>query len=66
MVLVYGYPHSKLFLVLGAILGMVASDLLAIFFGKLISKKVSEKQMEKLSGILFIVFGLIGLVNLFY
>lgn len=57
------YPHFKLFLVIGAILGMVASDLLAIFFGKFLSSKVSDSVMQKFSGILFIIFGLIGLVH---
>lgn len=57
------YPHFKLFLVIGAILGMVASDLLAIFFGKFLSSKISCSVMQKFSGILFIMFGLIGFVH---
>lgn len=60
------YPHFKLFLVIGAILGMVVSDLLAIFFGKFLSSKISDSVMQKLSGILFIVFGLIGFINFIF
>lgn len=60
------YPHFKLFLVIGAILGMVVSDLLAIFFGKFLSSKISDSIMQKLSGILFIVFGLIGFINFIF
>lgn len=56
------YPHSKLFLILGAILGMVVSDSLAIIFGKFLSKHISEAAMQKLSGVLFIIFGLIGFI----
>lgn len=54
------YPNSKLFLVLGAILGMVVSDSIAILFGKFLSKHISEIMMQKISGILFLIFGLIG------
>lgn len=57
------YPNSKLFLIIGAILGMVISDLLAILFGKFLSTKVSDNLMKKLSGILFIIFGIIGFIK---
>lgn len=60
------YPHFKLFLVIGAILGMVVSDLLAIFFGKFLSSKISDSVMQKLSGVLFILFGLIGFINFIF
>lgn len=54
------YPYAKLFLIMGAILGMVASDSIAILFGKFLSKHISEKAMQKLSGILFLIFGFTG------
>ncbi len=57
------YPNYKLFLIIGAILGMVMSDLLAILFGKFLSKKIPETLMQKLSGLLFIVFGIIGFIK---
>lgn len=60
------YPNSKLFLIIGAILGMVISDLLAIIFGKLLTKKIPETLMQKLSGILFIIFGIIGIINFIF
>lgn len=60
------YPSYKLFLVLGAILGMVASDFLAIVTGKFLSKKIPENTIEKFSGILFILFGLIGFISFFF
>lgn len=60
------YPNSKLFLIIGAILGMVISDLLAIIFGKFLSTKISDKSMKKLSGILFIIFGIIGLIKFLF
>lgn len=57
------YPNYKIMLILGAIFAMVASDLIAILFGKFLSKKVSEKTMQTFSGILFLIFGVIGILN---
>ena len=56
------YPSAKLPLVLGAILAMVACDFIAILFGKFLNKHISENAMHKLSGILFLLFGLIGIL----
>ena len=56
------YPSSKIYLIIGAILGMLVSDLLAIFLGKILSQKISDKFIKLLSGLLFIIFGVIGLV----
>ena len=60
------YPNSKLFLIIGAILGMIASDLIAIFIGKFLSKKIPTKSVEILSSILFFIFGFIGLFNFLF
>ena len=54
------YPNYKIMLVLGAILGMVASDSIAIISGKFLSKYMSQEKMQKLSGILFLIFGILG------
>lgn len=43
------YPSYKLMLIVGAILGMIASDSIAIIFGKFIRKYISEDVMKKLS-----------------
>lgn len=56
------YPHAKILLVLGAILGMVVSDSIAIIFGKLLNKYISETMMQRISGILFLIFGIAGFV----
>lgn len=60
------YPNSKLFLIIGAILGMVVSDLFAILFGKFLSSKIPESLMQKISGLLFIIFGIIGFIKLVF
>lgn len=57
------YPTYKIILVIGAVMGMVISDLIAIIFGKVLSSKISENLMQKLSGILFLIFGVISLLN---
>lgn len=56
------YPNHKIILVLGAILGMVISNSIAILFGKLLNKYISETVMQKVSGILFLIFGVIGFI----
>ena len=56
------YPEYKISLILGSILGMVCSNLLAIIFGKLLSLKFHKNIVELISNSLFIIFGIIGLI----
>ena len=56
------YPTHKLMLILGAILGMLASDSIAIICGKFLSTYISEDKMKKISGILFLLFGILGFI----
>lgn len=56
------YPNYKLMLILGSILGMVASDSIAIISGKFLSQYISEEKMQKFSGILFLIFGIAGFI----
>lgn len=58
------YPDDRLWLVIGAVLGMIASDLFAVILGKFLSKKIPEKAISRFSGILFILFGIIGFIGL--
>lgn len=60
------YPHFKLFLIFGAIWGMVVSDFIAVLFGKFLNSKISEKTMNLLSGSLFLTFGILGLICKIY
>lgn len=59
------YPNYKISLILGAILGMVLSDSIAIIFGKVLNKYISESGIQKLSGVLFLIFGIFGFINFF-
>ena len=58
------YPNYKFSLILGAISAMVICDFIAIIFGKFLNKHISESAMQKLSGILFLVFGFIGFISM--
>lgn len=60
------YPNYKLSLIAGSIFGMVASNSIAIFFGKILGNKLNPKFIEFLSNILFIIFGTFGFANLFF
>lgn len=59
------YPHYKVSLILGSILGMVMSNSIALFFGKILGNKLKPSFIELLSNLIFIVFGIIGFVNIF-
>ena len=56
------YPHSKIMLILGSIFGMVLSNSIAIISGKFLSKYISQYTVQKFSGILFLIFGLLGFI----
>ena len=58
------YPLFKIPLICGSICGMVASDSIAIFFGKWLGSKISNSTIEILSNIIFILFGLFGILGL--
>ena len=60
------YPNYKLSLILGSILGMVLSNSLALFFGKFLGSKFNPKVIELLSNLIFIVFGLVGFINMIF
>jgi len=60
------YSLYKLSLICGAITGMVASDLIAIIFGKALSHKIPENIVQKLSGILFLIFGFLGVYSFIF
>lgn len=60
------YPNYKVSLILGSILGMVVSNSMAIAFGKFLNKYVSKDSMQKLSGVLFVILGVIGFFRLVF
>ena len=60
------YPNYKIALILGSILGMVLSNLIAIIVGKWLSLKLKEGTIEWLSNILFIIFGCLGFASIIF
>lgn len=60
------YPNYKISLILGSIFGMVASNSIALFFGKVLGNKLEQHFVEVLSNIIFIVFGLIGFIGMIF
>ncbi len=62
----FEYPDSKFPLILGSICGMVTSNFIAIFCGKLIGNHLNSNFIEFLSNFTFIVLGLLGFVSLIF
>ncbi|MCI8411516.1 MAG: TMEM165/GDT1 family protein [Clostridia bacterium] len=60
------YPNHKISLIIGSISGMVASNSIALFFGKILGNKLNQNFVEILSNIIFIVFGLIGFIGILF
>ena len=58
------HPLFKIPLICGSICGMVASDSIAIFFGRWLGSKFSTHTIEILSNFIFVLFGLIGILGL--
>ncbi len=56
------YPNYKIQLILGAISGMVISDWIAIILGKFLTTKIPTATIDTISGLLFILFGILGFV----
>lgn len=57
------YPNYKFSLIAGSICGMVGSNSIAIFFGKILGNFLKPNLIEFLSNVLFIIFGLIGFIG---
>lgn len=58
------YPLFKIPLICGSICGMVASNSIAIFFGKWLGSKISASTIEILSNVIFILFGILGFLGI--
>lgn len=62
----FEYPDSKLALILGSICGMVVSNFMAIFCGKLMANYLKSTYIEFLSNISFIILGLFGILHMLF
>ena len=59
----FQYPNFKIPLLLGSVCGMVASNFIAIFCGKLIGNHLKTEWIEILSNITFLILGVFGLLQ---
>ncbi len=62
----FEYPNAKLSLILGSVCGMVSSNFIAIFCGKLLGNHLKQDFIELLSNITFIIFGLLGFIHILF
>lgn len=62
----FEYPNAKIPLILGSICGMVFSNLIAIFCGRLIGNHLKNGFVEVLSNVSFILFGLLGFLHVIF
>lgn len=62
----FEYPNSKFPLILGSVCGMVMSNFIAIFCGKLLGNHLKQHFIELLSNITFIVLGLLGFLHVLF
>ncbi len=62
----FEYPYFKLPLILGSVCGMVSSNFIAIFCGKLIGHYLKQESIELFSNITFIVLGLLGIIHVLF
>ncbi len=60
------YPFYKVPLVFGSVSGMVASNSIAVLFGKFLDTKLDSKYIQILSNLLFIIFGMIGFLKILF
>lgn len=60
------YPYAKLPLIMGSVCGMVFSNFIAIFCGKLLGSHLKQGIIEFLSHVTFLIFGLLGFVHIFF
>lgn len=54
--------QSTLFIWLGAVLGMIVADGVALYIGCMLKKKIPQKLIKYCAGVLFIGYGIVRLV----
>ena len=60
------YPNFRFSLLLGSVCGMVISNFIAIFCGKLIGSHLNQRFVEFFSNLLFLVFGILGFLHVIF
>ena len=55
---IFATQYNGLFVFIGTMAALTILSLIAIFFGKIISKRVNKKIVNKIAGIVFIILGI--------
>ena len=55
---IFATQYNELFVFIGTLTALTILSLIAIFFGKIISKRVNKKIVNKIAGIVFIILGI--------
>ena len=55
---IFATQYDGIFVFIGTMMALFILSLIAIFFGKIISKKVNKKIVNKIAGIIFIILGI--------
>ena len=59
----FSINYNPLLVFVGTILALTMLSIIAIYFGKFISEKISEKYIKKIGGVTFIILGTIILIQ---
>jgi Ca2+/H+ antiporter, TMEM165/GDT1 family len=54
----FATQYNALFVLLGTMLALSLLSLLAIFFGTILNKKINQKLLKKVAGVVFIILGI--------
>ena len=55
---IFATQYNAIFVFIGTIIALFILSMIAIFFGKIISKRIDKKFINKIAGILFIILGI--------
>jgi len=59
---IFATQYNAIFVFIGTMIALIILSLIAIFFGKIISKRIDKKFVNKIAGIIFIILGIIFIV----
>lgn len=54
----FSTTYNPFFVIVGTMAALAAISLMAIYFGSLVSERIDERKMSKISGIIFVLIGL--------
>ena len=55
---IFATQYNAIFVFIGTMIALLILSMIAIFFGKIISKRIDKKFVNKIAGILFITLGI--------